>query len=75
MVWNPGKMLPGMPGMPGEPGLNPQSCDIVYSQSQEWGPLECPGQFQEGQRGQNQAQRAQEGLPEALPKVLWTFLL
>ena len=65
MVWNPGKMVPGMPG---EPGPNPQSCDIDYSQSREWGPQGCLGHFQEAQRVQNQAQRTQVGLPEALPQ-------
>ena len=63
MVWNPGNMVPGMPGRPGmsgEPGPNHQSCDIDYSQSREWGPQGCLGHFQEVQRGQNQAQRAQE---------------
>ena len=57
-----------MPGTPGEPGPNLQSYDIDYSQShQEWGPQGCLGHFQEGQRGQNQAQRAQKGQPEVLP--------
>ena len=46
MVWNPGKMVPGMPGTPEEPGPNPQSCDIDYSQSPEWGHQGCPSQFQ-----------------------------
>ena len=62
MVWNPGKIVPGRPGTPEEPGPNSQSCDIGHSQSREWGPQGCPRQFLEGQIGQNQAQRAQEGL-------------
>ena len=68
MVWNPGNLVPGMPGMPEEPGPNPQSCDIDYSLSQEWGPQGCLGHFQEVQKGQNQAQRAQEGHPEVIPQ-------
>ena len=59
MVCNPWKMVPGMPGMPEQPGPNPQSCDIDYSQSQEWHPKGCASQFQEGQTGQDQAQMAQ----------------
>ena len=56
-------MVSGMPGMPEEPGPNPQSCDIGYSQSQEWGPQQCLGNFQEGQKDQDQVQRAQEDHP------------
>ena len=51
MVWNAGKMVPGMPGTPGEPGPNPQTYEIDYSQSQGWGPLGCLSHFQEVQRG------------------------
>ena len=57
MVWNPGKMVPGMPSMPGP---NPQSCTIYCSQSRALGPWGCLGHFQEAQRVQNQAQSAQE---------------
>ena len=38
-----------MPDMPEEPGPNPQSCDIDYSQSREWGHQGCVSHFQEGQ--------------------------
>ena len=54
-------MVPGIPSKSEEPGPNPQRCDIDYSQSQEWGPQGYLGHFQEGQKGQNQLQRAQEG--------------
>ena len=64
MVWNPRKMVADMPGIT---GLNPQSCDIDSSQSRQRGPQGCLGHFHEGQRGQNQAQRVQQGLPEVLP--------
>ena len=43
-----------MPGKPEEPDLNPQSCDIGYSHSQEWGNHGCLGHFQEGQEGRFQ---------------------
>ena len=55
-------MVPCMPGTAEVPGPNPQGCDIEYSQSQEWGPQGCLSHFQEAQRGQNQAQRAQESI-------------
>ena len=70
MVWNPGKMVSGRPGRPGESGPNPQSCDIDFSQSREWGPQGCLDHFQEGQKDQNQVQRAQVSLPEVPPQHL-----
>ena len=57
-----------VPDKPEELGPNPQSCDIGYSQSQEWGPSGWLGHFQEGQKGQNQEQRAQEGHPKGFPQ-------
>ena len=62
-------MVPGTPGKPEEPGPNPQSCDIGYTQSQEWGHQGWLGHFQEGQKGQNQVQRAKEGHPEGFPQL------
>ena len=44
-------MLSDIPDMPEEPGPTPQSCDIGYSQSREWGHQECLGHFQGGQEG------------------------
>ena len=69
IVANPGNMVPGMPGKPEDPGPNPQSCDIGYLQSREWGHQEWLGHFQEGQKGLNQVQRAQEGHPEGFPQL------
>ena len=66
MVWNPGKMVPGMPSMPGP---NPQSCTIYCSRSRALGPWGCLGHFQEAQRGQNQAQSAQECLNEVYHNI------
>ena len=51
-------MVPGMPDKPEEPGPNPQSCDIDYSQSREWGHQGWLCHFQGGQKGQNQVQRS-----------------
>ena len=44
-------MVSDKPDMPEGPGLNPQSCDIDYSQSREWGHQGCLGHFQGGQEG------------------------
>ena len=51
-------------GYPAEPDQNPQSSDIGYSQSPEWGHQGWKGHFQEGQNRQSQVQRAQHGHPE-----------
>ena len=70
-------MVPGMPGKPEEPGPNPQSCDIGYSQSQEWDHQGCPGHFQEGQEGQEghfQVLWAQEGHPGVFPQFQYCGL-
>ena len=42
---------------------------LTVSQSQEWGHQGCLGHFQEGQKGQYQVQRAQEGPPEGFPQL------
>ena len=62
-----------MPGKPEEPGLNPQSCEIDYSQSRAWDHHGCLDHFQEGQEGHLQVLEAQEGHPGVF-SVLWTFL-
>ena len=62
-------MVPGMPGKPEDPSPNLQSCNIDYSQSREWGPQGWLGHFQEGQKGQNQIQMAQDGHPEGFPQL------
>ena len=61
-------LVPSRPGMPEGLGPNPQSYETDYSQSRGWGLHGCLDQFQGGQAGQNQAQRAQVGLTEALPQ-------
>ena len=53
-------MVPGRPGKPSEPDPNPQSCDIDSAQSLEWCHQIWLGLFQEGKKGYNQIQRAQE---------------
>ena len=57
-----------MPDTPGEPGPNPQSCDIGYSQSRDWGHQGCLDHFKGGQEGHFQILGAQEGHPGALPQ-------
>ena len=54
-------MVPGRPGYPAAPDLNPQSYDIGCSKGPAWGCEGWLGHFQEGQKGQNQLQGAQEG--------------
>ena len=61
-------MVSDKPDMPGGPGLYPQSCDIDYSQSREWGHQECLGHFQGDQEGHFQILGAQEGHPGVLPQ-------
>ena len=63
-----------MPGKPEEPDLNPQSCDIGYSQSREWGHQGCLGYFQKGQEGHFQILGAQEGHPGVLPQFQYCGL-
>ena len=65
----PGKMVPGMPGKPEEPDPNPHSCDIDYSQRQEWDHQGWLGHFQQDQQGEDQVQRAPEGCPEVFPQL------
>ena len=59
-------MVSDKPDTPEGPGLNPQSCDIDYSQSREWGHQRCLGHFQGGQEGHFQILGAQEGHPGVL---------
>ena len=56
-----------MPGKPEEPGPNPQSCDTDCSQSREWDHQGCLGHFWEGQGGQFQVLKAQEGHFAVIP--------
>ena len=62
-------MVPDRTSKPAEPDPKPQSCDIGCSQSREWGHQGWLGHFQEGQKGQNQVPRAQEGYPKGCPQL------
>ena len=67
-------MVSDMPDMPEEPGPYPQSCEIDYSQSREWGHQGCLGHFQGGQEGHFQVLGAQEGHPGVLPQFQYCGL-
>ena len=70
-------MVCDKPDMPEGPGLNPQSCDIDYSQSREWGHQGCLGHFQGDQEGHFQITGGPGGSSwcSSTISVLWTFLL
>ena len=67
-------MVSDKPDTPVEPGPNPQSCDIDYSQSREWGHQGCLGHSQGGQEGHFQILGAQEGHPRVLPQFQYCGL-
>ena len=58
-----------VPGRLGKPDPNPQSCDTDCSQSRDWDHQGCSGNFQDGQKGLYQVQRAPEDHPEGFPQL------